>query len=168
MIRHFPRDPYGPWCDTGYQPPGAPTSHSLPPSWGNRYGGIFGRGGLEAKHIGPHHAQWFPLGVTQLTKTRQVTQVSSAALHIPLALFSGTVCSFLSMQPNHIFLHQIYRNTMGTVSSLDQFTHIFPPSIWYIAMPRYYFLGTTFTTISLHKGTTFLGIFFQTKQKKEK
>ena len=46
-------------------------------------------------------------GVTYLTKARQVTQMSSAAYYIPLALLSGTVCSFLSTSPNHIFLHKM-------------------------------------------------------------
>ena len=31
MRRHFPKDISGSWCDTMYQPPGTPMSHSLPP-----------------------------------------------------------------------------------------------------------------------------------------
>ena len=44
-------------------------------------------------------------GVTYLTKARQVTQMSFAACYIPLALCLVTICSFVSMLPNHIFLH---------------------------------------------------------------
>ena len=46
-------------------------------------------------------------GVTYLIKARQVTQMSSAAHYIPLAPLSGTMCSFVSTSPNHIFLHKI-------------------------------------------------------------
>ena len=96
-------------------------------------------------HIGPQSKipalPLVPLGgVTYLTKARQVTQMSSAALYIPLAILSGTFCSFVSTWPNHIFLHQMYRNAIRTVFSPGQFTHILPPSIWYITTPRCYFL----------------------------
>ena len=79
-------------------------------------------------------------GVTYLTNARQVTQMSSAALYIPLALLSGTVWSFVSTWPYHIFLHQMYRNAIRTIFSPDQFTHILLPSIWCITTLRYYFL----------------------------
>ena len=46
-----------------------------------------------------------------------------------LALCSGTVCSFVSTSTNHIFLHAMLRNVIQTMFSLDQFTHILPPSI---------------------------------------
>ena len=46
-------------------------------------------------------------GVTYLTKARQVTEMTSAALYVPLSLLSHTVYSFVSMWPNHIFLHQM-------------------------------------------------------------
>ena len=46
-------------------------------------------------------------GVTYLTKARQVTQLSSAACYIPLALCLGTICSFVFTLPNHIFLHAL-------------------------------------------------------------
>ena len=81
--------------------------------------------------------------VTYLTKARQVTQMSSAALDIPLALLSGAVCSFVLMWPNHIFLHQMYRNAIRNIFPPGQFTHILPPSILCFTTPRYYFLGTT-------------------------
>ena len=50
-----------------------------------------------------------PWGVTYLTKARQVTQMSSAAYYIPMALLLGTICSFVSMSPNHIFLHKMVK-----------------------------------------------------------
>ena len=46
-----------------------------------------------------------PWGVAYLTKARQVTQMSSTACYIPLALCLVAICSFVSMLPNHIFLH---------------------------------------------------------------
>ena len=46
-------------------------------------------------------------GVTYLTKAMEVTQMSSAALYIPLALLTGTVCSVVSMSPHHLFLHEM-------------------------------------------------------------
>ena len=98
-------------------------------------------------HIGPQsRVLALPLvplgGVTYLTKASQVTQMSSAAHYIPLVLPSGTVCSFVSMWPNHIFLHQMQRNAIRTTFSPDQFTYILPPSIWCSTTLRYYFLGT--------------------------
>ena len=56
---------------------------------------------------GSQHSHWFPLGVTYLTKARQVTQMSSAAHYILLALLLRTFCSFVSTSPNHIFLHDM-------------------------------------------------------------
>ena len=56
---------------------------------------------------GPSTPTGPPLGVTYLTKAMQVTQMSFAAHCMPLALSLGTVCSFVSMLPNHIFLHAI-------------------------------------------------------------
>ena len=79
-------------------------------------------------------------GMTYLTKARQVTQMSSATLYIPLALLSGMVCSFVSTWPNHISIHQIYRHAIRTIFSPDQFTHVLPPSIWCITTPRFYLL----------------------------
>ena len=55
-------------------------------------------GGLTT--LGPSTPTCSPWGVTYLTKARQVTQMSSAALYIPLALLSGTVWSFVSMWPS--------------------------------------------------------------------
>ena len=64
----------------------------------------------EPDHIGslvqgPSTPTGSPWGVTYLIKAKQVTQMSSAAHYIPLALLSGTICSFVSTSPNHIFLH---------------------------------------------------------------
>ena len=65
---------------------------------------------LESDHIGPQvqgpcTPTGFPWGVTYLTKARQVTEMSSAGYYIQLALHLVTVCTFVSMPPNHIFLH---------------------------------------------------------------
>ena len=68
-----------------------------------------------------------PGGVTYLVKTRQVTQMSYAVLYKHVALFAVTVYKYVHTLPNHIFLHQIYKNAMRTISTPDQFTHI-PPS----------------------------------------
>ena len=56
---------------------------------------------------GPSTPTGSPWGLTYLNKAWQVTQMSSAAHYIPLALLSGTICSFLPMSPNHIFLHEM-------------------------------------------------------------
>ena len=74
----------------------------------------------------PH---WFPGGVTYLIKTRQVTQMSYAALYKHVALFAVTIYKYVHTSPNHIFLHQIYKNAMRTISTPDQFTHILPSTI---------------------------------------
>ena len=131
----------------GIKPPGNPLFQLSSPIKGTGMGNIWwGLGGQTTLGpcLGSQHIHWFSLGVTYLTKARQVTQMGSSSLYIHLALFSGSVCRFLSMQPNHIFLYQMYRNSMDYFS-LDQFTHILPSSIWHNTMPRYYFLGTTFT-----------------------
>ena len=65
-----------------------------------------------------------PGGVTCLIKTRQVTQMNYAALYKHLALFAVTMYRYVNTSPKHIFLHQIYRNAMRTISTPDQFTHI--------------------------------------------
>ena len=77
---------------------------------------------------GSRHSNWFPFGidllhqgqarapvegpvtptgwgVIYLTKAKQKTEMSSAGYYIYLALYLVTVCTFLSMPPNHIFLH---------------------------------------------------------------
>ena len=54
---------------------------------------------------GPSTPTGSPWGVTYLTKARQVTEMSSAACYIHLALHLVMVCRFVSMPPNHIFLH---------------------------------------------------------------
>ena len=92
---------------------------------------------------GPSSSTGSPWGVTYLTKARQVTQMSSVAHYIPLAISSGTICSFVSTSPNHIFLLEMYRNVIWTMFYPGQFTHIHPPSICCIYTPRYYFQGTT-------------------------
>ena len=64
-----------------------------------------------------------------MTKARQVTEMSSAVYCIHLALHLVTVCTFVSMLPNHIFLHAMLRNVIWTMFSPDQFMHILTPSI---------------------------------------
>ena len=70
-----------------------------------------------------------PGGVTYLIKTRQVTQMSYAGLYKHLALLSVTVYSCVYMSSKHIFLHQMYRNPIRTISTPDQFTHMLPPTV---------------------------------------
>ena len=70
-----------------------------------------------------------PGGVTYLIETRQVTQMSYAALYKDLALLAVTIYSYIHMSSKHIFLHQMYRNAMRTISTPDQFTHMLPSTI---------------------------------------
>ena len=88
---------------------------------------------------GPSTPTGSPWGVTYFTKARQLTQMSSAACYILLALLSGAICSFVSTSSNHIFLHAMCRNVIQTIFSPDQFTDILPPSIRCITTTRYYF-----------------------------
>ena len=67
--------------------------------------------------------------VTYLIETRQVIQMSYAALYKHLALFAVTIYRYVHMSLKHIFLHQIYRNAMRSISTPDQFTHILPSTI---------------------------------------
>ena len=76
---------------------------------------------------GPSTPTGSPWGVTYLTKARQVTEKSSAACYIYLAPHLVTICRLVSILPNHIFLHAMYRNGIWTVLSLDQFMHILTP-----------------------------------------
>ena len=62
----------------------------------------------------------------------------------------------------------MYRNGVGIISSVDQFPHMLPPSIWHITTPRYYFLGTAFTETSLHQATTFLRFLSKQKLRKKR
>ena len=54
---------------------------------------------------GPSTPTGFPWGVTYLAKAKQVTEMSSVGYYIHLALYLVTICTFVSMPPNHIFLH---------------------------------------------------------------
>ena len=78
-------------------------------------------------------------GVTYLVKTRQVTQMSYAGLYKHVALFAVTIYKYVHTSPSQIFLHQIHKNAMRTISTPDQFTHILPSTISCITTPRYYF-----------------------------
>ena len=115
--------------------------------WSDRYCG--GRTGGPTTLGLQSRVQALPLvplgGVTYLTKARKGTEMSSAALYIPVPLLSGTVCSFVSTWPNHIFLYQMYINAIRTVF-LSRPIYSYPSTInlMYYYMPRYFFLGTTF------------------------
>ena len=86
------------------------------------------------------HSPLLPQGeVTYLVETRQVTQMSYAALYKHVALFAVTIYKYVQMSPNHIFLHQILKNAVRTISTPDQFSHIPPATISCITTPRYYF-----------------------------
>ena len=54
---------------------------------------------------GPITPTGFPWGVTYLAKAKQVTEMSFVGYYIHLALYLVTVCIFVSMLPNDIFLH---------------------------------------------------------------
>ena len=71
----------------------------------------------ESRQPPKKHISWY---------NRQVTQITYAALYKHLALFSVTLYSCVSTWPHHIFLHQMYRNAIRTISNPDQFTHILP------------------------------------------
>ena len=104
-------------CDR--QPASLPATIGQPTSHVTRYqpvrlwvGQIFGgrrTGSLTTlgPSPGPSTTTGSLVGVTYLTKGWQVTKMSSAACYIPLALCLLTICSFVSMMPNHIFLHAL-------------------------------------------------------------
>ena len=102
----------------------------------------------------PH---WFPGGVTYLIKTRQVTQMSYAALYKHVALFAVTIYKYVHTSPNHIFLHQICKNAMRTISTPDQFTHILSSTILRITTPRYHF--HSFTSVTLCQFLQYLSTY---------
>ena len=135
------------WHIMYHQEPPFPTL--FPSSRGNRCRGIIWKGrtgdlGTLVPISGYQHSHWFPLGgVTYLIKTRQVTQMSYAAIYKDLALLWLTVYSCVSTWPNHIFLHQIYRNAIRTISTLGQFTHTLPLAVYCITTQRNYFKEST-------------------------
>ena len=105
-------------CLTGSQPANLPAAIGQPTSHVTKYQPV--RLWVCQMVVGGQGAQphWAPVqglntptgspwGMTYLTKTMQVTQMSSAAHYIQLALLSGTICSFVSMSPNHILLHEM-------------------------------------------------------------
>ena len=63
------------------------------------------QGQARAPVEGPITPTGFPWGVTYLAKAKQVTEMSSTGYYIHLELYFVTVCTFVSMLPNHIFLH---------------------------------------------------------------
>ena len=85
------------------------------------------QGQARAPVEGPITPTGFPWGVTYLAKAKQVTERSSVGYYIHLALYYVTVCAFVSMPPNHMFLHTMYRNVIWTIFSPDQFMHILTP-----------------------------------------
>ena len=56
---------------------------------------------------GPSTPTGSPWGMTYLTRTRQVTQMNSAAHYMSFALLLGTAYSFVSTSPSHIFMHEM-------------------------------------------------------------
>ena len=62
-------------------------------------------GKARAPFQGPITPTGFLWEVTYLAKAKQVTEMSSAGYYIHLALYLVTVCTFVSMLPNQIFLH---------------------------------------------------------------
>ena len=87
---------------------GVGAQEALGPAGGVGASGV--AGGLVAQpHWAPVQGPSTPIGsssgVTYLTKVRQVTEMSSAACYIHLALHLVMVCTFVSTPPNHIFLH---------------------------------------------------------------
>ena len=87
------------------------------------------QGQARAPVQGPITTTGLPWGVTFLTNAKQVTEMSSAGYYVHLALYLVTVCTFVSMPHNHIFLHVMLRNVIWTMFSPDQFTDILTPSI---------------------------------------
>ena len=73
---------------------------------------------------GPSTPTGSPGGVTDLAKTKEVTEISSVGYYIHLELYFKKVVTFVSMIPHHIFLYAILRNVIWTVFSADQFMHI--------------------------------------------
>ena len=63
------------------------------------------QGQARAPVEGPITPTGFPWEVTYLAKAKQVTGMSSAGYYIHLELYLVTVCTFVLMPPNHIFLH---------------------------------------------------------------
>ena len=91
-------------------------------------------GGLGAQsHLapvqGPSSPTGSPGGVTYLAMAKQVTEMSSADYCIDLELYFVTVFTYVSMLPNHIFLHAILRNVIWTIFSADQYMHILTLSV---------------------------------------
>ena len=64
-----------------------------------------------------------------MAKAKQVTKMNTTGYYIHLELYLVRVCTFVSTPPHHIFLHIMYRNVIQAMFSLDQFMHIFTPSI---------------------------------------
>ena len=63
------------------------------------------QGQTRAPVEGPITSTGFPWGKTYLAKAKQVTEMSSAGCYIHLELYLVIVCTFVSIPPNHIFLH---------------------------------------------------------------
>ena len=97
-------------CIKGGRWTGIPTT--LGPSPGSQHSHWFPfgsdlphQGQARAPFQGSISATAFPWGVTYLAKAKQVTEMSFAGYYIYLALYLVIVCTFVSMLPNHIFLH---------------------------------------------------------------
>ena len=82
-----------------------------------------------APSSGYQHSHWFPWGEwpTWLRPGKWQKWAMQPFIST-LALLSVTIYSCVYMSPKHIFLHQMYRNAIRTISTPDQFTHMLPPT----------------------------------------
>ena len=90
------------------------------------------------KHL-CHVDETNPPDTSSRSTTRQVTQITYAAIYKHLGQLSVTLYSSVSTSPHHIFFHQMYANARRTISTLDQFSHMLPQAVYCITTPRYYF-----------------------------
>ena len=81
-----------------------PSPHSQQFHWFPMGSDLPNQGQVRAPFQGPITPTGFPWGVTYLAKAKQVTEMTSAGYYIHLELYLVTVCTFVSMLPNHIFL----------------------------------------------------------------
>ena len=75
------------------------------------------------------HTHWFPRGsdLPDWNQASNTNELCSCYKHV--ALFAVTIYKYVHTSPHHIFLHEIYKNAMRTISTPDQFTHILPSTI---------------------------------------
>ena len=93
----------GKW--TGSLPTLGPSPGSQDSHWSPLGSDLPHQGQKRAPVESPITPTGFPWGVTYLAKAKQVTEMSSAGYYIHLELYLVTVCTFVSMLPNLLFLH---------------------------------------------------------------